>query len=358
MASAAFATVITRDHLAHARVLAERLRRFHDEPLYVLCIDDMSMHVDVAGLPFRLLTLDDVLPADRRNMVFFYSAFELCNALRPWLHRWLLEVTAHDRWVYLDADIMPWGPLDEAWKELDFASVLLTPHALSPPPPEHVELERINLRFGVYNSGFLGVRRCAEAARFIDWFADRLSTLCFSDWQDVFVDQLWLNFAPGYFADAKEWRHPGANIANWNYYERSIGRVGDGYTANGRPLLFTHMSSWAYETPETWAYGRPVAAEADRDILAEIGATYRDALAAAGHEVCRTWTYGFATFTDGHPITRPMRRGWYARCTGGTAPEGSPFDHPEWFRGPRYVDWRRCVPLPVKRLLRRMTNSA
>lgn len=357
MSSAAFATVITRDHLAHARVLAERLGRCHDEPLYVVCIDDLPTHVDAAGLPFRLVTLDEVLPPDRRSMTFYYSAFELCCAVRPLLHRWLFDNTGHERWLYLDADILPCGSLADAWHELEFASVLLTPHALTPPPGGHVELETINLKYGIYNAGFVGIRRCTESGRFVDWLADRLATLCFSGWRDVFVDQLWLNFAPTYFGGVKDWRHPGANVANWNFYERGLGRSDAGYTANGRPLLFTHMSSWSYESPATWAEGRLVAAEADRVILADIGRSYREALAAAEHEVCRTWTYGFATFRDGRPVSRPMRRGWYERCTAGTAPAGSPFDHPEWFRGPRYVDWRHCVPASVKRFVRGIAGA-
>lgn len=358
MASSAFATVITRDHLAHARVLAERLRRHHAEPLYVLCIDDLASRADTSDLPFRLVTLDEVLPADRRAMKFFYTAFELCNAGRPLLHRWLLGNTPHDRWLYLDADVFPMGPLDEAFDRLEFASILLTPHALSPAAPEHARsVETTFLKYGVYNSGFLGLRRCAEAARFVEWLADRLATLAFNGWQDVYVDQLWLNLAPVYFDGVKDWRHPGANVANWNFHERAVVRTGDDCTVNGRPLLFAHMSNWRFDAPADWTLGRPLAPGTDAGAIAWIGGRYRDALAAAGHEECRTWPYGFGTFTGGGPITLPMRRGWYGRCMAGSVPAGSPFDHPEWFRGPRYVDWKRFIPLSVKRFLHRSMSS-
>lgn len=354
----AFATVITRDHLAQARVLAERLRRFHDEPLYLLCIDDLAAQTDVSALPFRLITLEDVLPAERRSMTFFYTAFELCNAVRPLLHRWLLHNTSHDRWLYLDADIFPCGPLTAAFEELEFASLLLTPHALSPPAPEHARtLETMNLKYGIYNSGFLGIRRCAEAIRFVDWFADRLATLSFRGWQDVFVDQLWLNLAPVYFEGVRDWRHPGANVGNWNLYERTLARDGEGFTSNRKPLLFAHMSNWRFETPEDWALRRPLAPGGDAGVVAEIGRDYHDALAATGYEEARGWSYGFGTFANGRPITLPMRREWYGRMMAGTAPAGSPFEHAEWFRGPRYVEWKRYVPLSVKRFLHRAMTS-
>jgi len=359
MTSAAFATIITSDHLAQARVLADSLRRFHEEPIYALCVDDLPAHVDVASLPFRVVKLDDVLPAERRAMTFFYTAFELCSAVRPLLHRWLLDHTSHDRWLYLDADILPLAPCTEAFAELEFASLLLTPHVLSPPPVASARtLETLNLKYGVYNTGFLGVRRCTDAARCIDWLDSRLATLCFRGWQDVYVDQLWMNLAPVYFEGVRDWRHPGANVASWNLYERRLARTGAGLTANDRPLLFTHMSGWRFDAPEDWTLGRPLAPGTDPSILAEIGRDYRDALAAAGHEECRRRPYGHATFTNGRPVTPPMRRAWYERVMAGTAPAGSPFDHPEWFRGPQYVDWRRYVPLSVKRFLARSITSS
>lgn len=357
MNSSAFATVITRDHLAHARVLASRLRQFHQEPLHVFCVDDLAAHVDVSGLPFRLVSLDDVLPPEHRGMTFYYTAFELCNALKPWLLRWILATTPHDRCIYLDADVFPFAPLADALAELEFASVLLTPHALSPPPAAAASLETLNLKYGVFNGGFLGVRACTEAMRFLDWQAGRLTTLGFRGWRDVYVDQLWLNLATIYFEGVRAWRHPGANVANWNLYERELARAGAGYTANGQPLLFAHMSNWRFDAPDDWTLGRPLAPGTDATIIAELGRRYRDALVAAGHEDCRRWPYGFGAFSSGRPITLPMRREWYERLMAGATSAGAPFDHPEWFRGPRYVEWKRYVPLPLKRFLHKSITS-
>lgn len=358
MHTAAFCTVITRDHLANAKVLADRLRLFHDEPLYVLCVDELEGRVDTAQLPFHVIALDDVLPVDRKDMKFFYTAFELCNALKPWLHRWILAHTSHDRWIYLDADVLPFGSFAEAFANLEFAGILLTPQALTPPPPSLITpIETGTLIYGVYNAGFMAIRRCAEATRFLEWHAERLATLCFRGWRDVFVDQLWLNLAPIYFEGVRDWRHPGANVAPWNFYERTLARTGGGFTVNGKPLIFAHLSNWRYDTPQDWAHGWALAPGSDATILTEISGRYRDALAAAGHAESRTWPYGFGTFFNGKTITLPMRRSWYERLTAGKAPAGSPCDHPEWFRGPQYVEWKKFAPLAVKRFLRRSMAS-
>jgi hypothetical protein len=140
-------------------------------------------------------------------------------------------------------------------------------------------------------------------------------------------------------------------------YERILARDGVGFTVDGQPLLFAHMSNWRFDAPEDWTLGRPLAPGSDAGVVAEIGRRYRDALATAGYEESRTWPYGFGTCTDGRPITLPMRRAWYERVMAGTVPAGSPFDHPEWFRGPRYVEWKRYVPLSVKRFLHRSMTS-
>ena len=354
MTSAAFATIITRNHLAHARVLAEGLRRHQAEPLYVLCVDEPAGFFDPAHEAFRVVSLADVLPPERRGMTFFYTAFELCNALKPFLQRWIFDHTSHDRVLALDADVFPMGPLDAGFAALDEASILLSPHVLGPcPDGRAVELETLCLRLGVYNGGCLGLRRSAEAGRFLDWFTSRLATHGFKGRNGTFVDQLWLNMVPAFFGGVTTWRHPGANVANWNLHERAMRRGDGGFTANGEPLLFAHMSNWRFETPADWTLGRPVAADTDPSILEEIGMAYRNALVVAGHEDCRRWPYGFGAFANGRAVTEPMRHHYADRLAEGTVGPESPFDHPEWFRGTlRYVEWKRFVPLRIKRFLR------
>jgi hypothetical protein len=354
MTSQAFATIATRDHLAHVRVLAEGLRRHHAEPLYVLCVDEPQGHFDPGGEAFRVVSLADVLPAEHRGMTFFYTPFELCNALKPFLQRYIFAHTAHDRLLSLDADVFPTGPLHDGFAALDDAPILLSPHLLEPCPADLAgDIETFFLRLGTFNGGCLGLRRGPQTDRFLDWFAARTATHGFKGRNGTFVDQLWLNMVPAFFPDAATWRHPGANVANWNLHERVLQRADGGCTANGRPLLFAHMSNWRFDAPADWTLGGPGAAATDPGIVAELGIAYRDALLAAGHVESRRWPYGFGTFANGRPITPAMRHDYFDRLARGTVDGASPFEHPEWFRGPlRYVEWKRFVPLSIKRFLR------
>jgi hypothetical protein len=232
---------------------------------------------------------------------------------------------------------------------------VLSPHVVAPCAPTLKDPVETSLqRYGIYNGGCLGLRRSPETEAFISWFVDRLRTLCFFMERDVNVDQLWLNFVPLFFQTFRPCMHRGLNVAYWNLHERILRQDQGRFTANGDPLMFFHFSLWSPEHPEKITFGRTVAPETDPSILTTLAATYRDALIASGYQTCRHWPYGFATFRDGSPITRPMRRYYYELFVRGAAPSGDPFDHPEWFRHiARRVEWKQFVPRAVKDAIRR-----
>lgn len=336
--SRCFVTAITRSHLADARALALSIKRYDDSPVYVLCLDDPSPYFDPASEPFRVLRLEEVLPASSRSLVFYYTVFELCCAIRAYLHKWVLEHTSHSEWAFVDPDISVHGSLEPLFAELQGgATGLYTPHCLDPVPEELVEpAETALLQLGVYNGGFLALRRCEETRAFVDWFTSRLETLGLFKEKGMNCDQLWLNFLPQYFPSMKCSQHPGANVAYWNIHERAIsGRAGS-YRANGEQLLFVHFSQWRIAQPHDIAWGRPLAKGTDVESLALIGDSYKNDLVASGYFKCRSWPYGFSRFVNGRLITKKMRRAYYGECMEGKCRAGNPFEHPEWFPFHRY----------------------
>jgi hypothetical protein len=329
-----FATVITRSYLADARALAASIRRFHDDPIYVLCVDDPEGYFDPKAEPFTVLTLDDVLPPEDRPLVFYYTAFELCCACRAYLHQYLFQRTAHTAWAFLDSDIWVTAPLDPMFELLATPDVygLFTPHCLDPAPVALMEPVETSLqRFGIYNGGFLALKRTTEAHAFVQWFVPRLRSLCFFMDHEVYVDQLWMNFLPELFPGIHSWKHRGANVAYWNIHERILTQSGDVFRADGQPLLFAHFSRWSPERPHEFAWGRPLAKGTDATAVAALGEAYREALLAADYHRCRSWPYGHSRFRNGRAISKPMRRAFYDAWIQGQAAAGIPFDHPEWF---------------------------
>ena len=325
MSKRAVCTIITKSYLAYARVLYRTLAKHHpDIPFYVLLADRVDGCFDAEGEPFTVITVDD-LPDQEvlADMTFFYTAFEFCNALRPRLHRWLLDNTDHDRWLYLDADIMICGSLDPIFTQLDDHPIIVSPHCTSPtagPEPLETSLSKL----GVYNSGFLGVRRGATVERFADWFQDRLRFHCLALERGLFVDQIWLNLVPHFFDDVGFLTHPGTNVAHWNLHERTIAREADGrYSVNGEPLLFMHFSGPDLDNPNRVSkHARHLDGKVPpcwRQLFAEYVAMLRE----AGIAETMKYPYTFGKYDDGQKIELEDRRRFYDCCLGG-APKTPP----------------------------------
>jgi len=243
--------------------------------------------------------------------------------------------------------------LDEIFDLFGEGSVFLSPHLLRPAPSTLKDPGETGLlKFGVFNGGFLGVRRSPQAEEFVDWFKDRLVTHCFDMERSLFVDQLWLNLVPGFFDEARVVKHEGMNVGYWNLHERPLRRgAGGGYLTNGQPLLFVHFSRWAPHQGINWSYGRPFADPEHEEIGLELGDRYRQTLLRHGYETCRTWPYSFSTFTTGTPIALEDRRWYHELSLKKETPAGSPFELEPLFLRQRRRRFRSRLGSLIRRSL-------
>jgi len=104
-------TIIARNYLAHARVLAESFLRHHpDSSFTVLVIDGDVPDAE----PFDVLDPTQIGLDERefQRMVMIYDVLELATAVKPWLLRTLLAEDG-DAVAYFDPDIEVFAPLDE-----------------------------------------------------------------------------------------------------------------------------------------------------------------------------------------------------------------------------------------------------
>lgn len=361
MKARAVFTVVTKSHLASARVLAQSLARHNPGlPLYALLADEPEGVFDPEAELFRVIRLDELGEAATvRRMAFYYSAFEFCNALKAALHNYVLKRTELDEWLYLDSDILVCGDLQPMFAELARSSILLHPHLSRPHEPRNAEPQETTLlSHGIYNGGFLGVRRTATATAFVAWFLDRLERFGFRD-GGMFVDQLWLNLAPLLFNDVGLCTHPGANVGHWNLYDRQLSKDADGgWKANGEPLLWMHFSGWDIRQPERVSKYAPMYCDWQDDGWAELGRQYQQLLIAHGIEQTQSWPYAFARFEDGTPVTAAMRRHYFRRLQAGQM-RGDPFQKSREFRKecePRFARLRSLMPESLKVTLRPMIN--
>src|SRR2546421_5236870 len=119
-------TIIAKNYVAHARVLADSfLQHNPDGGVSVLVIDDFEGYIDPDAESFDVLTPAQVGVDDFDLMAGIYDVLELSTAVKPWLLAHLL--TQDQRLVYLDPHIQGFHRLHE----LD---ELIAPHPLGLTP--------------------------------------------------------------------------------------------------------------------------------------------------------------------------------------------------------------------------------
>ena len=339
----AYCTIVTKSHLAYARALAATLKEKNSQSkFFVLLADRIDGCFDPEKEPFELISIGDL--ADQKfiqQMCFYYTPSELCFSLRAWLHEYMMEKFTFSKWVYLDSDIIVYHSLERISDQLDNCSILLSPHLLSIDPPRSVNVKAIRrlesylLRNGgIYNGGFLALRRSVESRAFIKWFKDHLRMYGFDNRPMQSGDQFWLTCVPLYFREVSVQRDPGANLAYWNLYERTIEQDASGnIKVNGEPLLFFHFAGFDINTPKRLTkYGLPQELKTVSKPIAELAKNYQHLLINHGHEKTKNYPYAFAKFKDGQTITPIMRRLYFNLVYTEKAFKGSPFEQHKYFQ--------------------------
>lgn len=132
---------------------------------------------------------------------------------------------------------------------------------------------------GIYNLGFLAVRRSEETTKFMNWWMIKLKTECYMDIQNgMFVDQLYCNMVPLYFEGVKIDKYPGYNISYWNLHERNFTFKNGKYFVNGQPLVFYHFSGINIKDPQNISRWQDRFDLNNRPDLVEIFKSYRSQL--------------------------------------------------------------------------------
>ena len=311
MTRLAACTIVAKNYLPFARVLAESfLERCPDGRFFVLLVDRVDGCFDPADERFEVVeveTLDNV--PHLASFLFKYTLLEANTAVKPYFLAHLFARHDLESLVYFDPDVLVTGPLDELASLLDRHAVVLTPHLTDPVDDGAHPGELAVLRSGAYNLGFIALRRGEVADRLLAWWQDRLYERCLVRLEDgLFVDQKWIDLAPGLFGDVYVLTDPGYNVAYWNLHGRHVELTGEGPKVNGRPLVFFHFSGIE---PDDLHH---VSRHQDRFTLAQIGDAadlyrgYRERLMAAGYREARPWPYAFGVFDNGVAVPDAARR--------------------------------------------------
>jgi putative methyltransferase (TIGR04325 family) len=338
-AGLAACSVIAKNRLAQARVLAASLRRHHPRlPFFVLLVDEPEGFFAPADEPFAIVRPADLAIPDLPALCFRYSLAELVDAVTPYLLEHLLVDRGASRLLYLDADLLVKAPLDPLFERLAACSILLSPHVTQPIEHGGLPDERELLLAGVYNSGLIGLADTAAARRMLGWWQRRLRHhAAIRPAEGLCGNQRWLDLVPALFAGKVGLiTDPGYNVAYWNLHERPI-TLRPEPRAAGAPLRCFHFSGYDPEAPER------ISRHQDQYSLESLGEAralfdeYRELLLAAGWQASSRWPYSYDRFANGVRVTAVLRD-LYARGAG-DRPWPDPFAAGEgsllaWLSGP------------------------
>jgi hypothetical protein len=238
-----YCTFFDERYLVPGVALLFSLRR-HDPgmTLWVLALDEPTAAATMAlgGDDVRVLTPADLEQADPElaHSRAIRSPLENLFTLSPCLPRHLLrrhpEIAAI---TYVDADLWFFDRVDEMHAEWAGGSIYLVRHDM----PDYLRAREE--RFGRFNVGVLGFRNDAPGHACLDWWRERCLEWC----RDVpesgrYADQKYLDIWPERFHGVVIARHPGVNVAPWNWQTRHLAAIGPKPTAAGRPLVVFHFA--------------------------------------------------------------------------------------------------------------------
>jgi len=309
----AVCTIVSKNYLAFARTLMNSVADIHPEwKRYVLLVDEIDGYFDPSQENFQLVRVADLHLPDADKFLFRYSLLELNTAVKPWFLEWLFQVGSTEKVVYLDPDICVYRPLADAERLLgEGALMALTPHLLDTLNDGRRPNDRDILRAGCFNLGFIALARHRELSRFLTWWQSKLEFDCRVDLPEgLFVDQKWMDLAPGLFSDVAILRHPGYNVAYWNLAHRPFHFRNDEPRVGDHPLVFFHFSGLDPLSPDEFSKHQDRYRLTNLGDCGELVRSYCRTVLENGWEACRGWPFAFGMLNDGTPIPQCMRRSY------------------------------------------------
>lgn len=312
-------TSITLNYLPKAKILAKTLKQLHPDWQFHLVISDKIpsdkenlFNTELSKPHFDKVVWIEELPIPEIcSWIFKHSVVEICTAVKGPYLRYLAD-QGIEKIVYIDPDIAILNSLEPIEEWLDEYGILLTPHLLNyTDNPQSIQDNEImgTMRHGTFNLGFLAIN-CTntDGRRFVDWWADRLLSYCYADYdRGLFTDQKWVDLAPSFFEELLIIRDPGYDVASWNLDCRELDfndhgqlMVNDSY-----PLRFYHFTG--YDSGAGLNVVTSLTSGGANPVVNELWDWYIRQLDANGHETMGAVPSFYATFDDGTKIEQEMR---------------------------------------------------
>src|SRR6185437_9122184 len=242
MAERVYCTYFDHNYLTRGLALYRSLQRHAPgSRLWVLCLSESCYQA------LRALKLANQIPRRLDDFETANPAVEATRASRSMIEyyftcspAWMLSVLNSEpgaEWVtYLDSDLFFFASPEPIYDEMRDASFGIIPHRFS---SRLADMRR----FGVYNVGWVSVRRCDQGIEALRWWRERCIEWCYDRVEGKrFADQRYLDRLPQLFGGIHVISHLGANLAPWNLanYQLEL-RDGSIIIEERFPLVFFHF---------------------------------------------------------------------------------------------------------------------
>lgn len=242
----ALCTISSNNFLPYGLNCLMSVKKFNDYDLFYLIADEYNQRLydiyskDITFVSMEKIGIDSVI---LDKLKFKYNIVEFNTSIKPAFYLYLFSL-GYDNVIYFDPDIECYWKLTALENDLKNHSIVVTPHKLVPVESELLTDNAI-LNNGIYNLGFIAVKKDDNSTAFLKWWHERLMDRCYVDYKvGLATDQIWVELASTLFDGFYVTKNSGMNVAFWNFNERKLIYKDNQYFINeNTPLLFFHFSS-------------------------------------------------------------------------------------------------------------------
>ena len=190
--------------------------------------------------------------------------------------------------------------LDRLYDELNNHDIIVTPHLdVDYPDDGCMPNDSHIMKSGIFNLGFIGVKKSETVDRFLRWWQNKLYDKCVIDHAaGYFVDQKFIDYAFVLFRNISIIYDTGYNVAYWNLHSRKISLRENKWVCNNGKLYFFHFSDYKPERSLSISGHQNRYQLADLPDLNNLFLLYHNLLEDNGYSETRTWPYTFNTFSN------------------------------------------------------------
>ena len=163
-------TICSANYLAQAIALGDSLLQHNPTYTFVIgLVDELNDKILPVKIAYPLIPIKDIEIPDFKGFCAQYNITELNTAVKPFYFSYLFEKNETvQNIVYLDPDIFIYHSFELLENHLASNQIVLTPHITKPINDDKYPTETDFLNAGIYNLGFIALKRGPESIKLIN----------------------------------------------------------------------------------------------------------------------------------------------------------------------------------------------